>query len=83
MKSSEGLDCISLTSCRILLTDGFFMLYLSPIFEIEDRTDLEVFEEGSCGKGVISKGEKYLLDVFFIRGGFLVEDMVKKAFFFL
>lgn len=29
IKSSEGLDCISLTSCRILFTAGFFRLYLS------------------------------------------------------
>lgn len=29
MKSSEGLDCISLTSCRIRFTAGFFRLYLS------------------------------------------------------
>lgn len=29
MKSSDGFDCISLTSCRILFTAGFFKLYLS------------------------------------------------------
>lgn len=29
MKSSEGLDCISFTSCKILLTAEFFILYLS------------------------------------------------------
>lgn len=31
MKSSEGLDCISLTSWRIRFTAGFFRLYLSAI----------------------------------------------------
>lgn len=29
MKSSDGLDCISLSSCRIRFTAGFFRLYLS------------------------------------------------------
>lgn len=29
MKSSEGLACISLTSCRIRFTAGFFRLYFS------------------------------------------------------
>ena len=31
MKSSEGFDCISFTSCRIRFTAGFFRLYLSAI----------------------------------------------------
>nr|AFK46732.1 unknown [Medicago truncatula] len=35
MKSSEGFDCISLTSWRIRLTAGFFMLYLSAMVEYE------------------------------------------------
>jgi len=35
MKSSEGFDCISLTSWRIRFTAGFFMLYLSAMVEDE------------------------------------------------
>lgn len=29
MKSGEGLDCISLTSCRIRFTAGLLLLYLA------------------------------------------------------
>lgn len=44
MKSSEGFACISLTSCKILFTAGFFRLYLSSAMLSPETSDLQKFQ---------------------------------------